>query len=61
MELPYELQGILRPDKNGFCIIEPTIVKYLNNLDKYVLSQVINSLGESSNMFRHLYRKIIII
>ena len=54
----YELENILKIDKNGFCIMDSSIIKYINNSEKYFLSEIINSLGNSSNIERHLYKPI---
>ena len=59
MEFPYELLNLLSIDNKGFSIIESSIINYINNTEKYYLSQIINSLGELSNGERHLNKQII--
>ena len=58
MEMPYEIQNILNIDNNGIAIIESSIIKYLNNSEKYILIEILNILGKSSNIERHLFRPI---
>ena len=58
MEIPYEIQNLLNIDNNGIAIIESSIIKYINNSEEYFLSEILNSLGQSSNIERHLYKPI---
>ena len=58
MEIPYEILNLLNIDNNGIAIIESSIIKYINNSEKYFLSEIIDSIGQSSNIERHLYKPI---
>ena len=58
MEIPYEIQNLINIDNYGIAIIESSIIKYINNSEEYFLSEIINSLGQSSNFERHLYKPV---
>ena len=58
MEIPDDILNLLNIDNNGIAIIESSIIKYINNSEEYFLSEILNSLGQSSNIERHLYKPI---
>ena len=58
MEFPYKLENILKSDNNGFIILESSIYDYINNYEKYYISQIIDYIGQCSNSERHLNKQI---
>ena len=60
MEIPYEIMDIFKIDNKGFIIINTSTLKNIkNNTQYYYISEIIDSLGKSSYVERHLYRPII--
>ena len=57
MEIPYEIRSILGSNSlsnNDYIILEPSLFKYFNEEEKFIICSLINDLGELSNNDRHL-------